>query len=191
MIGYQQPDGSVVPLCLEHGMMLHNMYRQRIQQNVQSINLLRDMMDELAGHPRATPAGGTPIDPIIHTGGITLNHIQVNNSNIGVLNTGKIGSIDTAIGYLSDTGDKPVADALKAMTESVIASNEANAEQKGELLELLGVLATEASVPADKRKSKAMLPIIGQTTSILSGLNALSQLWSTYVPVVKGFFGLQ
>lgn len=190
MMRYQQADGRLVPLCLEHGMMLHNMYAQRIRQNVQGINLLREMMDELAGHPRPPTAVQIPVGPIIHSGGLTLNHIQVSNSNIGVLNTGKIESIDTAIGYLSDTGGKAVADALKAMTEAVVASAEATTDQKSELLDLLGVLASEAATPREKRKSKAMLPIIAQVASVLSGLNALSSMWNKWAPEIGRFFGL-
>lgn len=190
LMGYRQPDNTVVPLCLEHGMLIQNMYAQRIRQNMQAVNLLREMMDELAGQPRPVTSLQAPVGPIVHTGGLTLNNIHVSNSHIGVLNTGKIESIDTAIGYLSETGGKPVADALRAMTEAIVASAEATTEQKGELLELLGVLATEAATPREKRKSKAMFPIIGQVSSVLSGVNALRQLWENWLPAIKTYFGL-
>lgn len=190
MMGYQQGDGSVVPMCLDHAMMVHRMFSERIQQKAETINFLMDAMDDVAGHPRSGARFQTPVTPIIQAGGIHLTRINASNSNIGVLNTGKIESIDTAIGYLSDTGGKPIAQALKAMTEAVIVSNETNSEQKGELLELLGVLASEASVPREKRKSKAMLPIIAQVSGIISATNALTQLWAKYAPAIKAFFGL-
>lgn len=185
---YGTDDGGELLLCLDCALKFDTIERGKWQRNVDLLNFTLaqyGMMTEIR-----VPRLPVQPRPVYLTPSSTLNNIQVTNSNIGVLNTGHIQIIDSAVGFLSTAGSMEVADAIKTLAEAVANSTEATKGQKTELLELLSFISTEATVPAEKRKSKGIQPIITQTASLLSGLNALSSLWTKYGPVITSFFGL-
>lgn len=187
-MAHKQENGTTVPFCIDCSAKITNILAQLHRQRAETLNYLSDEMAFVAGVRPMGPRFPTPPAPIVHTGGVILNSINVSNSNIGVINTGRIESIDSAVGYLSNTGGKSIADALKALTEAVANTNELAKGQQAEAFELLSLVATEAAYPAEQRRSRAILPTIAQLGSILSATNALSQLWTQYGPAITSFF---
>jgi hypothetical protein len=82
------------------------------------------------------------------------------------------------------------AEALVAVTNSILETEELNEAQKNALLEQVAFLTKQATLPANERKP-------GVVKSILSGIKegagpagAVANAWSSAEPIIKGFFGL-
>jgi hypothetical protein len=185
---YGTDDGGTLLLCLDCALKFETIEREKQQRIVAQFNYVQELSGMLTGIQ--FPRFPVQPPPVYLPAGNTLNHIHVTDSNIGVLNTGHIQTVDSAVGFLSNAGTPEVACAIKTLTEAIVDSTEATKDQKNELLELLSLISTEATVSAKNRKSKGIKPILIQIASLLSGLNALSSLWTKYSPVITNFFGL-
>ena len=145
---------------------------------------MKSQMETIAGLPVTLPRYPEP-PHIIQSGGITLNNIQVSNSEIGVLNTGTIENVDATVTVLKMGGNSELALALKALTEAVIKSSEISNAVKNQILELLSAISEEAVVPKEKRKLSVIKTLISEISSILSGISSLTSSWDA----VKTIFG--
>jgi hypothetical protein len=103
-------------------------------------------------------------------GDTTFNNITIKDSTVGVVNTGYIGTVDSAISVLEDSGDKAAADALRKLSEEVANATQISAQVKNDVLELLSVLAAEAAAPKEQRRSRAMLAMAESLALYLKGL---------------------
>ena len=184
--GIKQEDGSIVPLCIDCTLKLHQMHVQRHKMLADAINFTADQANLIAGFPIAPKIQTSPMQ-VLHTGDTTVHNINV-GGNVGVLNTGNIQTVDTAIGCLEDSGDGDTASALKALAEAVLANAELANEAKDELLELLSLVSLEATRPKQQRKAKAIGPVVDRIAAIFGGLSGLSQLWTQYGPTIYAHF---
>jgi hypothetical protein len=71
-----------------------------------------------------------------------LNNIRVTNSEIGVLNTGTIENVDSTVTVLKTSGNSELAQAVTALSEAVIKSNEISSNQKNQIIKMLPKLAS-------------------------------------------------
>jgi len=88
----------------------------------------------------SVPACGNrrfPERRVAKTGDITLNNIKLDNSTIGVINTGNIETVDAAVTSLKQSGDQSVRAALLAVSEVLLANAAINNELKNHLVEML------------------------------------------------------
>ena len=95
------PEGKEVPLCLDCNLKHTQMLAIQNEQLEREMDFLTDHMEFTAG----LPSGVLPRYPkrqtkIIQGGTVTLNNIHVSDSNIGVLNTGNLEMVDSAITVL-------------------------------------------------------------------------------------------
>ena len=104
-----------VPLCLDCNLKLTQMSQMQLEANERMINFLSDQMDYSIGLPVSGPR--FPPRKSIHVGGINLNNIKVDNSTIGVLNTGNIESVDVSVTSLQQSGNSQLANAIKLIKE--------------------------------------------------------------------------
>ena len=80
---------SVLPMCIHCYSIFVQANATQLDMQMRTANYLSDQMEHVAG----LPAGLTPkyqLRNVIHMGNTILNNIKVDNSNIGVLNTGTI-----------------------------------------------------------------------------------------------------
>jgi hypothetical protein len=187
VMGWPRRDGTM-PLCIDCWTKLLSGLTQCHRIMAETVNYLSDEMSFAAGMPPIGPRFALPPAPVVYAGDTVLNNVDISNSNIGALNTGTIASIDSAVGYLASNRQEPIATALKDLTEGIASSDELTKKQRSEAVELLSLVATEAAYPAERRRSMAILPTIARLGTILSPVNALSQLWAKYEPVVTAFF---
>lgn len=120
--------------------------------------------------------------------GVTLNNISIDNSVVGVLNTGSIETVDAAVTTLNRSGETDIAQALIDLTQAIASNKEATDETKNDILEILSVVSSEATAPKEERRSSAMKPMLREMSTLLSGAASLSQLWDRYGPVLTAFF---
>jgi hypothetical protein len=106
------------------------------EMNERIINYPTDQMESIVGLPGISPRFPER-RAIIHTGGVTLNNIRVSHSEVGVLNTGNIQSVDATVTVLKTEGNAALAAAVTRLSEAVIKSAEITNNQKDQILELL------------------------------------------------------
>lgn len=181
-------DGTSFGLCLDCNLKYEQAQALEFDRLAQMQNFLADQTAIASGIPGLSAKIPIPRRQIIQVGGMTLNNIRVTHSNIGVLNTGSIETVDAAVTVLRNTGSDKAAEALQRLTEAVIATTETSAEEKNKILEIMSVLSAEATAPEDRRRKTAMKPLVLELSTMFSGLAGLSHLWTQYAPLITALF---
>ena len=103
-----------IPLCLDCNLKHTQISQMQFDNQAQMLNYLSDEIDDSLG---LAPSGPRfPPRKTIHVGGINLHNLKVDNSTIGVLNTGNIESVDVSVTSLQQSGNVQLADAIKELT---------------------------------------------------------------------------
>jgi hypothetical protein len=108
--------------------------------------------------------------------------INISGGQIGVLNVaGIIDAIEQNLSFVSQTGNKDVVEAIKNLTEAVMATKDLKEDQVKQTLEHLEFLSSQPALPSEKRSK------VGVISAVFSGLRQLvssaadlSQIWSTW-----------
>jgi hypothetical protein len=179
------PDKQI-PLCLDCNIKLEQLLATKGDMLERGLNYIAAQMEAAVGLPGIFPR--YPERRIIKAGDITMNNIKIDHSNIGVLNTGTIGTVDAAITVLRQSGDQIVSTAIQALTEAIIADTAATEELKNQAIEILSVLATEATAPKEQRRRAVIKTLVLELSTLLGGAVALEQLWHQYSPVFMSLF---
>ena len=113
---------------------------------------------------------------------------QIANANFGT----QLGPISASLTALTqkDAGTARFADALKALTESVINAPDLSESQKRDVLDNLGFLGAQAQEPPEKRKSGVLRSVLGSVPNVLTTAASLATIWQTFGPQITTFFGL-
>lgn len=123
--------------------------------------------------------------------GITLS---ISDSTVGVVNAGQIedvNSIDVNIASLAQEGQTEISEALKYVAEAVATSQDIDANERSEFLDVIQQLSVQATLESQERLRK---PVIKAMVSwIAAGVGAagsLAEVWSTWGPAIQAHFGL-
>jgi len=181
--------GQRAPLCLDCWIRYQNIVVKQLEMYQREINFAADAMDAVTGLYGMTPRFPEK-QAIIHTGGVTLNNINVSNSEIGVLNTGTIANVDSTVTVLKTEGNNMLASAVTVLSEAIIKSNELSNKQKNEALELLYSLSSEAIVPKESRKLGVVRALLSGLSGIFGDISTLSAAWDKVRPVFQELFGI-
>ena len=164
-----------LPLCLDCSVKFQSLLLQQNKEIERAQNMVSDLMAGVSGvrfpkHPQWETQ-------VIQYGGTTLNNIQVQNSNVGVLNTGMIGNVDNAIGVLKQNSPE-LAKAIKHLAEQVIESNDLSKDMGNKILELLESLSNEVSVPEQEGRKNSVIEVLAKTLGKLcSTVEVLDKAW--------------
>jgi hypothetical protein len=121
---------------------------------------------------------------------ISMNGINISNSNIGILNTGEIEDIQS-ISVNIKSGTHEVAEAIKQITGAVSKSPDLAAPIRSMVLEQLEELSKQALIPIENRSKPGIIKaIISTLATTLSAAGGLAEVWSTWGPAIQKFFGL-
>lgn len=118
------------------------------------VNFLRDDIEASVGISGVLARFELPAESPV------TNNIRIEGSNIGVVNTGVINHIASAIGQLHSSGDDQVAVAFKQVTEAVANAPDVDQAKKAEILEGLSLLSEEAAKPKGQRRLALMKGIL-------------------------------
>jgi hypothetical protein len=185
--------GGQVPLCLRCKIAYNRMLLEANDQLEREINNLQDHMEASFGIsgilPRYQERRPSPI--VLRGGDVHLNNVNVQNSDIGMLNvSANVEMVDSAITILKQGADENnVGEALGKLTEGIVKSN-LDAKIKSELMEILSVVAGEATLPHGDRRPAVVKPLLLQIGKYLMGAKALADLWNLTKPFLTGHFGI-
>ncbi|HET6231750.1 MAG TPA: hypothetical protein VFE05_16870 [Longimicrobiaceae bacterium] len=162
---------------------------REIERSERMLNHIGAQMDLMTGMPGLTPRF-PPRYPrtIIQSGDVTMHNIHINNSTVGLLNTGYIGAVDSAVGAMHSGGDEPGAAAFRAFTEKLAELEDVDTGRKNQVLELLSVLASEGAAPKPNRRGAAMRALLTELATLTSGFASLAALHAQYAPAIAALF---
>jgi len=178
-----------VPLCLDCWHKLqHGAYMQFLQ-NAAMMNYAADHMDFVTG---LGPTGGRI--PVAALAGAmsknsVYNNIKINNSTVGVLNTGDLARIDAVITLTKDTDVEPIGRLLTAFTQAVIDAKEVEQNAKKELIELVQALGEQVVGSQGTRKPSVIMTIVRAIEERAKGIVALAAIGHQLYEVVSKLFG--
>jgi len=184
---YQIGDENI-PLCLDCYYKLAQINQQEVENSERMMNYLTDQMDATIGIGPTGPKFPTRPQPV-NINGVKMNNISVNNSVVGTINTGSIGSVDQSITALLQLGESDTANAIKSLTEAFLKSNDLTKNQQNELIETLSVLAKEAATPQQARENSVAHTLLDKAMKITSVANDITDVCQTWWPILAAAFG--
>lgn len=169
-------------------------YKLQVAQTLQLRNAAIGMnyaareMDFVSGLPGFTPLMQVPELP---KAPMTLNNIKVDNSVVGSINTGEVGTIDVSITVLEQAGNKELSEALKRLTEAVVNSA-LGKDDKDTLIDQVAYLSEQAASAAKNRKPgmiRAALNAINDTvTKTATTVTTVAAAWHVVGPIITEYF---
>jgi len=175
-----------IPLCLDCNLKLAQITQIQNDALERQVNFLSDEMDYIVGLPRS--GARFPERKTVTLGNVTLHNINVNNSTVGVINSANVGTIDVAVTILKQSGDPQLAEALRNLSEAIIASNEIQTDAKNQALEILSVLSTEATAPKERRHNTVVAALTSRLQELLGVAQGLTVLSAQWGPVIMSAF---
>ena len=178
--------GHKVHLCIDCQLKMEQIKVRQNEESERMINFLSDQMSSLAGMPPMGPR--FPERQIIHTEGTILNNINIHNSQIGVVNTGYVQTIDAAVTTIRNHGNGPLSDGLARLTEAVVEDTQLDDPRRKELLELLSTISAEASVPENARRKSVIRPLVSEIGQLLQSSAASLAIYDRLLPLLQSLF---
>ncbi len=182
---YQVGNDDEIPLCLDCYSKLSHIWDMQFLKNAVMMNRALDDMDMVTG--LSVSGARMPVQALARAmmRSSTLNNITVTQSQIGVLNTGSIHRIDAAITLSKGSDAEELGSLIRGLTEAVIQSNELDAGQKNEVIELTETLAEEV---VGKRKPATITAVMKSITEKVGGVAVLAgaadKLWQALRPLL-------
>jgi hypothetical protein len=126
-----------------------------------------------------------PPAPVMHTGPVNLQNINISDSVVGAINTGTVARLDVALTDIKATGDQSdLADALGRFAQVVIDSD-LPATQKNELVEQVDFIAEEAKAPPERRRGGVLKAALASIRDVASTVTAFGGAWDQLRPLVE------
>ena len=119
----------------------------------------------------------------------TFSHIQVSDSNVGVINPGTLFTLNTSIEVMQNRGDSELAKAVKELTQGVLDDKQINDDLKKEIAEQLEFLVAEAIADKEKRRVGVIRGIMAQISKAISTSAVLLSIWEKVEPLFRATFG--
>lgn len=162
-------------LCLHCYTKLKQVQNQELSHLSGQINYLSDLMDEMVGIPSYARV---PIpQPVVDGRKITHNHINVDRSVIGTINTGTISNLNQTLENVSNNVDPDIAKLLSIFAETILKSNQMDDVSKEDLMEQLSFLSEQLEIEKSKQKKGMIRKAIDSINSTISNVPAILKLW--------------
>jgi hypothetical protein len=180
------PKGEI-PLCLDCWNKLQSTNYMQFLLAAAGANQAADDMDAMM--PIGLTGGRIPVVALANAvakGSSVSNHINISNSNVGVVNTGDLARINAAITISQKSDVAGVGLQIKALTEEIIKSKEASKVEKQELVELVEALAMEV---VGTRKKPVILSLLTSIEERAKGFSAIYAAAQTLSSLAQAIFG--
>lgn len=176
-----------IPLCLDCYFKFSQIQQQQIESSERMMNYLSDEMAASVGLPPMGPRFPSRPQPVI-VAGAKLHNIHVNNSVVGTINTGSIGTVYQSISALVQCGEPALAEAVKALSEAILQSADLTRNQKNELVESLSVISREAATPKESRQNTVALSLLEKAVQVTALANDITDICQKWWPVLAAAF---
>lgn len=173
MITYE--DGKIA-LCLDCNLKFQQAQEMIIKRSAEMINYLTGQIESSFGFPGMFPRYQIST-PIYKQGDMTLNNINIKDSNVGAINTGNVKSIDVSLSVIKGQGDNELSELIKQMTEEIIKHQELTEDQKNEVLDQLVFVSEQATITQKHRKVGVLKSIFSAITGLISNSTSLLEIW--------------
>ena len=168
---------GTVNLCLDCYGKYRAIKMEEAEQVERMFNILSEVADSQLHYVRGPKFPPRPPRMTFHSGSTTLNNIRVEGGNIGVLNTGTIGAVDNAIGVLKQESPE-LAEAIGRFAGQVAGAGDLPPETRNKILELLGSLSGEVSVPKQEgRKASVVEALAKQLGELCRAAGPIQKAW--------------
>lgn len=178
-----------IPLCLDCFFKFSQIQQQQFENNERWINYLNDEMSSAIGLPPMGPRF-PPRPQQVVVAGAKLHNIHVNNSVVGTINTGSIGTVDQSISALVQSGEPTLADAIKGLSEGILQSGDLTGNQKNELIESLSVISREAATPLETRQNTVAMALLEKAMKVTALANDITDVCQKWWPVLIAAFSV-
>ena len=183
---YQVSDQNI-PLCLDCYLKFSQIQQQEVESDERMLNYLSDQMSATVGLPPMGPRFAPRPRPVV-VAGAKLHNISVNNSVVGTINTGSIGTVDQSISALVQCGEPALAEAVKTLSEAILQSGDLTRNQKNGLIENLSVISKEAATPKDARQNTVALALLEKAMKVTALANDITDICQKWWPVLLTTF---
>jgi hypothetical protein len=180
-------DDGKFSLCLDCSSKFEDMLSKRNADLERQVNFAADEMDEIMGMGRMGARYPARPQPTIVQGG-TFNHIKVSDSTVGIINTGQLHQVETAISVIGRHGDKQLAETIKTLTQAIIADPGMDPASKKDAVEIMSVLSSEATVPKEQRKTSIAKPLIDRLRELLGDAANIATIAQAALPIIAAAF---
>ncbi|OGY31501.1 MAG: hypothetical protein A2805_01585 [Candidatus Andersenbacteria bacterium RIFCSPHIGHO2_01_FULL_46_36] len=176
-----------IPLCLQCWALLQGTVQKQSDALREEMNYIHDSIDSMFG---ISTGARYPLKRSILVAGSTVNHIAINDSQIGILNTSNIQNLDQTIDTLYSVSQIELAENIKKFSEAILSEQGLSKEQQSEVLESLDVITKELFQKSENRKKtviKTLMSGISETISVTA--NSLT-IWQILQPLLQKFLQL-
>jgi hypothetical protein len=175
------------PLCVDCSLKLQQALDLQNARQARELNSLLGQFEDTVGMPGLFQRHQVPPPLILQTGPTTLNHIHVDRSVVGAINTGDIKKLDVVMDHIKAGGDAASAETLQKMIQAVIDSTEFQTATKNEILEHLSFISAQAILPKERRQSSVARTSLVAVEKLLSASANLVTLWMGVKPIMDSF----
>jgi hypothetical protein len=172
---YNYTDGT--SLCLDCAYKASKIRNMEFLRNAAMMNLALDDMDAITGI--YSPTGRIPVNWLAMAAKgeekKVYNNIHINQSSVGILNTGDLAKIDAVITLTKGTDVELIGKEIENLTQVIIDASDVQGNDKKEIIDLVQSLAEQIQ---SSRKRSVLV-------SLLHGLEARIQTVSAAIPIYE------
>jgi hypothetical protein len=177
-----------LPLCLDCYFKYSQIMHDQLENLERQSNHAVQQMEFISGVHGVAPKYPPRPKPT-YIQGAKLNNITVNGGIVGTINTGTVGTVDQSITFFNAQGDGKTGNALKVLSEAILASADLTRNQRDELMQLLSEIAKQASVPKDARDVSATTWVERAMTMTAAAAD-IADKCAQYWPVLAAVLGV-
>lgn len=175
-------NGQPVLLCVDCMTKVEQIRLRQGEEQERMINALANQMYEMSGLPSPGPI--FPQRTSIKLQGTTMNNITISDSQIGVVNTGNVHTIDVTLSSLNAQGQGELSSALKALTETILTDRSLTERQRSEAVEILTTVTSEAATQEPERRKSVLRSLFGEVGNLIRTSSAAMTLYEKLAPMI-------
>jgi hypothetical protein len=176
-------------LCVDHYLKLQQANYLQSSMLAANLNFIADQLDKGTGYLIRHSRVELPRVPFIGDT-LTLNNINVSDSNIGAINTGTIQNLDASITVAKTQGQPDLAEAINKLAQAIIDNIEINDAMKNEIAEQLAFLMSQVTAKPEDRSKGMIRSILNGLKSSISMVASLLTIWDKVEPLLHAALGI-
>ena len=178
-----------VPMCVDCNYKAHLSHYMDLSHAIAMLNHADAELANVAGMPHLKNPMVMPKPPIppIHYNNQSVN---VSGGTVGAINFGNVEEIKVNIQAMQQSGQPELAVLLAALTDAIMAANDADIVTKNDLLEQISDLSGQVTASEEDRRPGRIKALFGAIQSGAIAVSSAAGAWGAVEPLLKGHFGL-